>query len=424
MRNFNQANRIATIITVLFLTFSLSTSCDGKKPETKPRTEKVTSAPKEQVVQTIYGYDKDAVDIVKDTIKPNQNLSDILLSYNVSYQKINEIATASKPIYDVRKLRTNKTYEIIRTTDSTHQAKCFVYHPNPIDYVVYKFDNSICVSMEQYPVSSIEKTTSGTISSSLYNTLIDNGNSPKLAVELSDVYAWQIDFFGIQKGDNYKIIFDELYVNDKSIGVGEIKAAYFDHMDTTYYAFLHEQDSITEYFDEEGNSLWKAFLKAPLSYRRISSKFSHSRLHPILKRRMPHLGVDYAAPRGTPIYSIGDGKVIKANYAGAAGNYVKIKHNSVYTTGYMHLLKFEKGIRLGTRVKQGQLIGYVGSTGRSTGPHLDFRIWKNGNAVDPLKLKPPSAKPIDDTHKSEYLKKMEAYKKELNEVTFDTEIGS
>ncbi len=416
MITLRQGGRVIKTSTALFLSFSLITSCYQKKIETQMVAKKASSQPEKQVDNTIYGYNKDSVEVIKNTIKQNQSLSDILSSYHVSYQKINEIAIAAKSVYDVRKLVANKEYEIICTKDSIYQAKCFVYHPNSIDYVVYKFDDSVSVSTEQFQVSRVEKITSGTINSSLYNSLIHNGDSPKLAIELSDVYAWQIDFFGIQKGDNYRIIFDELYVNNELIGLGEIKAAYFDHMDSTYYAFRFEQDSEVEYYDEKGNSLRKAFLKAPLSYRRISSKFSHNRLHPILKRRMPHLGVDYAAPRGTPVYSIGDGKVIKANLAGAAGNYVKIKHNSVYTTGYMHLWKFAKDIRPGTRVRQGQLIGYVGSTGRSTGPHLDFRIWKNGQAVDPLSLKPPSVKPIDETHKTAYLKKIELYQKELGKV--------
>ena len=408
------ALQVIIAITLLPIIFSLLTSCHKNKKE--PSIEKDFSQLETPIDQTIYGYDKDAVEIIKNTIQPNQNLSDILSLYQVSYKLINEIALAAEPIFDVRKFVTDKEYEIICSKDSTRQAKCFIYHPNSIDYIVYKFDDSVHVSKEQFPVSSVEKTTSGTISSSLYHTLIENGNSPKLAVALSEIYAWQIDFFGIQKGDNFKMIFDELYVNDELIGIGDIKAAYFEHMDAEYYAFRYEQDSIIEYFDEMGNSLRKAFLKAPLSYHRISSKFSHNRMHPILKRRMPHLGVDYAAPSGTPIYSIGDGKVIKANYAGAAGNYVKIKHNSVYTTGYMHLSKFGNGIHPGAHVKQGQVIGYVGSTGRSTGPHLDFRVWKNGQAVDPLTLKPPSAKPIDAAHKANYLKTMEIYKKRLSTI--------
>lgn len=415
MINFNQIIKYS-LVSLFFL--SMLICCNRKKEEAK--TEENHSQLEKHVINTIYGYDRDSVEIIKDTIKPNQNLSEILSLYQTPYQTIHEIALTSKSVYDVKKLATNKAYEIICSKDSMPKAKCFIYHPNPIDYIVYKFDDSVSISKEQFEVSQITKTASGHINSSLYNTLIDNGSSPKLAVELSEIYAWQIDFFGIQKGDNYRIIFDELYVNDEFIGVGKIKAAYFNHMGDNYYAFRHEQDSIAEYFDESGNSLRKTFLKAPLSYRRISSKFSYNRLHPILKRRMPHLGVDYAAPKGTPVYSIGDGKVLKANYEGAAGNYIKIKHNSVYTTGYMHLWKFKNGIRPGTSVKQGQLIGYVGSTGRSTGPHLDFRIWKNGQAINPLTLKAPSAKPIDEKHKATYFKNMEAYKNKLNKIPFSS----
>jgi murein DD-endopeptidase MepM/ murein hydrolase activator NlpD len=399
----------------LLLILFFAASCGENAEETVAQVSEIAQSEK-TFIKTVYGYNEDSVEVFKSTIKPNQSLSDILSPYHISFQAIHDIAIAADTIFNVRKLAANRDYEVICSNDSAHQAKCFIYHPNPIDYVVYQFDDSVSVSMEHYEVERKENTASGIINSSLYQTLVDNGNSPKLAVELSDMYAWQIDFFGIQKGDNYKIVYEELYVNDELIGVGQIKAALFDHMDTSYYAFQYEQDSIVEYFDEAGNSLRKAFLKAPLSYRRISSKFSYSRLHPILKRRMPHLGVDYAASKGTPVYAIGDGKVIKSNYAGAAGNYVKIKHNSVYTSGYMHLWKFEQGINVGTKVKQGQLIGYVGSTGRSTGPHLDFRIWKNGTAVDPVSLKPPSAKPINEEHITTYLKWMKGYRKKLEKI--------
>lgn len=411
MRTLNQ---IIRLISLLLIAFPLVISCNDKKGKTN--VEKEYSELNENLNDSIYGYHTDSIQCIKETIKKNESLSDILAPYRISYKTIHEIAVASKTVYDVKKLATRKQYEIICSKDSIPKAKCFIYHPNQVDYIIYKFDDSVSVSKRKFEVSRVTKTTSGKINSSLYKTLIDSGNSPKLAIELSEIYAWQIDFFGIQKGDNYKIIFDELYVDNEFIGVGEIKAAYFDHMGSGYYAFLHKQDSITEYFDETGNSLRKAFLKAPLSYRRISSKFSRNRLHPILKRRMPHLGVDYAASQGTPVYSIGDGKVIKAKYAGAAGNYVKIKHNSVYTTGYLHLWKFGKGIRPGSYVKQGQLIGYVGSTGRSTGPHLDFRIWKNGQAIDPLTVKPPSVKPIEEEHKISYFKNMEEYKSELSKI--------
>ena len=271
----------------------LFTSCGESLEPTK------TKNVEEPAKKLIYGYDAESVDIIKSTIKQNQSLSDLLYPYHISYQKINKIANAAKPVYDVRKLATGQEYEIICTKDSTHKAKCLIYHLNAIDYAVYNFDDSVTVKMDKFKVLKVEKTATGIINSSLYKALVDSGNSPKLAIELSDVYAWQIDFFGIQKGDNFKIVFDNLYVNEEFIGVGDIKAASFFHKDTTFNAFRFEQDSIVEFFDEKGKSLKKAFLKAPLSYRRISSKFNPNRLHPILKRRMPHLGVDYAAPRGT-----------------------------------------------------------------------------------------------------------------------------
>lgn len=412
MKHIKQTTKNHTFLLIILLISVIS--CNHKKEDAK--ADQNYSKVEKKAVKRVYGYREDSVQIIKNTIKQNQTLSDILSQYRISYQTIHQIALASEEIYSLKKLSSNKKYELICSIDSVPQAKCFIYHPNPIDYIVFKFDDSIKISKEKFEVSKVTKTTSGFINSSLYNSLIRNGNSPKLAVKLLEIYAWQIDFLDIKKGDNFKIVYDELYVNDEFVGIGEIKASSFNHMGSNYFAFQHKQDSITEYYDEKGNSLRKAFLKAPLSYRRISSKFSRNRMHPILKRRMPHLGIDYAASKGTPVYSIGDGKVIKANYAGAAGNYVKIKHNGEYTTGYMHLLKFENGIRPGTYVKQGQLIGYVGSTGRSTGPHLDFRIWKNGVAIDPLSLKPPSAKPIDTKYKDNYFEKIKAYKNELNKI--------
>ncbi len=406
------------VIKLILVSF-IFISCN-KETKIKEEKKNIVKDTKNSISKLIYGYNKDSVNIFKNTIRRNQNLSEILRPFKVSFEKINEIALASEKIHDVKKLVANKEYEIIYNKNGDHHAKCMIYHTSAIEYVMYEFSDSVNVSKKQFNVTSIEKTSSGTITSSLYNSLKENGNSTKLAVELSDIYAWQIDFFGIQKGDNYKIVFDELYIGDKYIGTGNIKAAYFKHMNSDYYAFRYKHDGEEEYFDEKGNSLRKAFLKAPLSYRRVSSKFSRSRLHPILKRRMPHLGVDYAAAKGTPVYAIGDGNIIKAKYEGAAGNYVKIKHNSTFTSGYMHLFKFGENIRSGKNVKQGQLIGYVGSTGRSTGPHLDFRIWKNGQAVDPLKLKPPSVKPITKSKLSEYLESVKEYRYKLDKTQSKT----
>jgi len=241
-----------------------------------------------------------------------------------------------------------------------------------------------------------------------------------LALELSDIFAWTIDFFAIQKGDRFRVIYDEQFVDSTSIGIGEIYAVQFDHYSEPNYAFRFLQDDRYDYFDEKGTSLRKAFLKAPLKFSRISSRFSSGRMHPVLRIRRPHHGVDYAAPKGTPVMSIGDGTVVaKAYQKGGGGNYLKIKHNSVYTTTYMHLSGYAKGIASGSRVKQGQVIGYVGATGLATGPHLDFRVAKNGSLVDPLKVKAPPVEPVKEENMARYNQVKDSLLNELLKISWE-----
>jgi len=254
--------------------------------------------------------------------------------------------------------------------------------------------DSITVIRSEKEVTIVEHEVAGSINSSLWMTMKDNNLDPMIAIELSEIYAWNIDFFGIQKGDLFKVIYNQHYVDTQYIGLGQIHGAYFYHAGKEFYAIPFEQDSVRTFFDQDGNSLRRAFLKAPLRYSRISSGYSWSRMHPILKIRRPHLGVDYAAPYGTPVHAIGDGRIIEKAYKKNSGYMVRIRHNSVYTTAYMHLSGYGKGIRTGEYVKQGDVIGYVGSTGLSTGPHLDFRFYKNGSAVDPLKVEAPPVEPV------------------------------
>jgi len=264
-----------------------------------------------------------------------------------------------------------------------------------VDYVVYQMTDRLRIYKEKKPIVTQIKTASGVINSSLWNAMTEQALSPNLVMDLYEIYQWSIDFFGIQKGDKFRVIYEENFVYGKSIGIGRIFAAQFVHAKEDFYAFRFTQNNEDSYFNEKGKSLKTAFLKAPLVYNRISSVFSNSRFHPVLKIRRPHHGVDYAAPKGTPVVSIGDGTVIaKAYQAAGGGNYLKIKHNSAYTTSYMHLSKFGAGIANGVRVKQGQVIGYVGSTGLSSGPHLDYRVFMNGTPIDPLKMKAPPTDPI------------------------------
>ena len=251
--------------------------------------------------------------------------------------------------------------------------------------------------------------------------MVDNDLNPELAFQISEVYAWTVDFYRINSGDKFKVIYEEEFINGKSVGIGAIKAAWFEYDDAGYYSFQYKQDNLFDYYDTEGNSLRKQFLKAPLRYNRISSRFTRKRYHPVLKRNKSHLGTDYAAPTGTPIHSVGDGKVVESRYGKYNGRYVKIRHNGIYSTQYLHMSKIENGIKTGAEVKQGDVIGYVGSTGLASGPHLCFRFWKNGRQVDPFKQALPPSKPVEEDNKLDYLTVVNKWKPLLDEMLINGE---
>jgi murein DD-endopeptidase MepM/ murein hydrolase activator NlpD len=347
-----------------------------------------------------YGINVDSLNVIHATVKRNEFLSDILLKYNVDYAIIDQLARTTRDTFDVRKIRAGNKYAVITTTDSIQKPLYFVYEISASNYVLYQLTESVYAVRGQKEIIVKTDTLSGTINSSLWNAIADDGQDPSLSISLSEIYSWTIDFFGLQKGDNFTAIYDEYFVEEEYIGPGKVYAARFMHGGKNMYAFYFEQNGKGDYFDEIGNSLQRTFLKAPLKYSRISSRFSNSRLHPVLKIRRPHHGVDYAAPSGTPVFSVGSGTVVAKGYQKTGGgNYIKIKHNSVYTTSYMHLQGFAKGISVGKQVSQGELIGYVGKTGLATGPHLDFRFYKNGQAVDPLKVESPPSKPIEEQYR-------------------------
>ena len=352
-----------------------------------------------------FGFPVDSFHIVEGKIKANQNLGDLLTAYGVSMASIDQLAKNSVEVFDVRKIRSGQNYYIFQSLDSVRTARYMVYENNKIDYIIFSLTDSLNTFTGQREVDVIQRSDSGVIHTSLWNTMIDNNLDPILAISLSEIFAWTIDFFGIQKGDRFRVLYEEQMVDSISVGIGQIHAVQFEHMNKDFYAFRFYQDERFDYFDEQGQSLRKAFLKAPILYSyRISSRFSHSRFHPVLKIRRPHHGVDYAAPSGTPVVSIGDGYVEERAYqARGGGNYVRIKHNSVYTTVYMHLKGFGPGVTKGSRVQQGQVIGYVGSTGLSTGPHLDFRVFMNGSPIDPLRMEAPPTEPVDSLSMPSYI---------------------
>lgn len=391
----------------------------------QPKEEEVAEIifdPNEFFLPTLhYGIPVDSLDITEGKVRWNQNLSEILTNFNISYQDLHTLSQRSKKVYDVRKLKAGSRYTILHDTDSLKTARHFIFEPSPSEYVVYNFTDSIYAQLEQKPVEVTERVLAAEINSSLYNAILDQGSSPLLVNQLVDVYAWQVDFFRIAKGDKFKIIFDEERVDGEVIGIGDIKGAYFEHWGKPYYAIPYNTGEKDDYFDEEGNSLRKTFLRAPLNYSRISSRYSLRRFHPVQKRYKAHLGTDYAAPRGTPIRTVGDGVILEARYHGGNGNYVKIKHNSNYTTQYLHMSKIAKGIRPGVKVNQGTTIGYVGSTGLANGPHLCFRFWKNGRQVDALKVDLPSSSGIATEQIDEFRKASNLIRSRLDEIPYGKE---
>lgn len=368
--------------------------------------------------EMLYGVPRDSFQINRGVVRNNQFLSDILLAQNIDLVTIDQIAKKTQPVFDFRRMRVGNRYAFMTPVDSSRFLKRFVYEIDQVNYLTVDIGvDTIIPARAAKPVVSVDKDASGIIKSSMWKTIQDNNLPPMLAISLSEIYAWTVDFFGIEKGDYFKVLYREDFVDNQSIGINKVNAAVFSHKGRTIYAFAFEEDGTWNFFDDNGQSLRKAFLKAPLQFARISSHFSHSRLHPILKIRRPHHGIDYAAPTGTPVHSIGDGNVIVKGWDGkGGGNYMKIKHNSVYTTVYMHLSGFAKGLATGQHVTQGQLIGYVGSTGLASGPHLDFRVFQNDKPIDPLKVESPPVEPVKSENVEAFKKWIAPLKQQLDSI--------
>jgi len=349
-----------------------------------------------------YGIPVDSFDVVRGQIKSGEAVSQLFTELGATPQIINQLNLVPQSVFDMRNVRAGNRYSAYYTFDSVPKLEYVIYHHSLVDHVVFHLKDSLHIHPFQKDTRRETKLAEATITSSLWNAVADNHLNIALALELSDIYAWSIDFFGLQPNDGFTAYYDELYVDSTSIGIGEIYAAKFIHCGKTYYAFNFENDEVSGFWDENGNSVRKAFLKAPLKFSRISSGFTYARKHPVYKTVRPHTGVDYAAPAGTPVMTIGDGVVIQKGWKGGGGNTVKIRHNSVYATAYLHLSKYGKGIAVGTKVQQGQIIGYVGSTGASTGAHLDFRVWKNNTPINPLTMESPSVEPIPQKYMAEF----------------------
>ena len=359
-----------------------------------------------EVVEPSYEYNilVDSFNVTKGFVKSGQTMGEILYLNHIDHLEINKIVQKSKGIFDVRRVNTGKRYTVICASDSTKKAKYFIYEIDAVNYVVFDLRGKIDVYRGKKPVVVKLKTASGMIKSSLWLTMEEQKLSPKLTAELSTIYAWTIDFFKIQKNDAFRVYYEDKYIDGEYIGIGRLLAAEFTHKGQNFYSFYYrENENFGDYYDEKGKTLRKAFLMAPVDYKRISSRYSKRRKHPVTGRWKGHFGTDYAAERGTPIWSTANGTIIAATYTKNNGNYVKVRHNGTYTTQYLHMSKIKPGIRKGVFVKQGDIIGYVGSTGLATGPHVCYRFWKNDKQVDPFKQRLPPGDPINKENREAYL---------------------
>jgi murein DD-endopeptidase MepM/ murein hydrolase activator NlpD len=365
-----------------------------------------------------FGFNLSDFVVKRDTIRSGDSFGAILDRYKIEYPKIFSIAEKARDTFDIRRLQIGKPYTLLCSKDSLERPKCFIYQPNMEEYVVISFQDSIHAYTSRKPIKYVEKTVTGVLNTSISETLDKKGISPILTNMLAEqIYAWTIDFTRLQKGDTFKVIYIDKYIDDTIYaGIQNVKAAYFNHKNSPYYAFRYRTDSIKniyEYYNEAAKDLRRAFLKAPVQFSRISSKYN-------LNRRIayygfalrPHKGTDFAAPIGTPILATANGTVTESQYKGGNGNYVKIRHNSTYETQYLHMQR--RKVNVGQHVKQGDVIGWIGMTGNTGGPHVCYRFWKNGKQVDPFREKLSQSEPIKESLKGDYLTFIKPIKHKLD----------
>ena len=387
-----------------------------------PFTSCSTKQTEQEKENIVFGINADNYTLERKTVEKGDSWGKILGSYGIGTQKVLRLDQLTKNICPLRTIRAGAHYTTFTRQDSTAvNLDYLVYEKNIVDYVVFSFvGDSVAVREGQRDVEIHRKKSTAVISSSLWGAIMEAKLPYSLASEMEDIYQWTVDFFGIQEGDRFTVIYDEKFIDTLSIGVGQVWGAKFTHRGKDIYAIPFEQGGKLQYWEEDGGSLRKQLLKAPLKFTRISSKFSHARLHPVLKKYRPHHGVDYAAPMGTPVRAVADGTITKKSYDKAAGNMLKIKHPGNLSSGYLHLRGFAKGIKVGARVSQGQVIGYVGSTGRSTGPHLDFRLWKGSTPINPLKVPQKPSEPISAQNKDKFEQVKARIMAELNGEVLDS----
>ncbi len=417
------------IYKLFFLTLIIFlTSCNYNKPS-KFSTSSVIPIPDVDlqkkavsfatIPKEIFGVKTDGYTLHGDKVQKGEFPAEILQSCNLSSLEVHNLVEAAKGKFDFRNMKVGRPYSVLCNKE-TNKAEYFFYEIDPENYAKFYIGNdTLNVEIKEKDIEKVWTESAGIIKNSLYETVLQNNLSPKLVQELADIYAWSVDFFKIKEGDSFKVLHKNKYDNGQYIGISDVVAVVFNHHGQNYYAFYLEDDGeFGAFYDEKAESLEGAFLKAPLKFYRISSRYQMNRKHPVLGYTRAHLGTDYAAPKGTPILATANGVVTKRGYTRGNGNYVKIKHNETYSTQYLHMSKFKSDVKKGTRVKQGQVIGYVGSTGLATGPHVCYRFWKNGKQVDPYKQKLPSNKKLKEAYHETFFPYADSLKTILNKMEF------
>lgn len=394
---------IAAIITVISLNGCEFKSHNPESLKNENTAEVVDSNRVKTVEVDTFGIEKDKYEVSEHRVRRGDTFTRILESQGLTRTEAHNLSRRIHPDFNVRRILSGRDIRFYQKPDSAATVSHIIYQHNLLNYThINLSEDSLLVENNSRDTERQVRYAEGQISGSLYQTLRSEGHSTELAYALAEVFAWQLDFHRIRHGDEFRIIYEEILLDNHSIGVGDIKLAYVNHLNENFFAFRYDDEGNEDFYDEEGNSLRRSYMRAPLRYSRISSHFTDNRYHPVLGRNMPHHGVDYAAPRGTPVYAVGDGTIRQAHYERNNGNFVRIRHNSRHETGYLHLNRIADGIRPGVEVEQGDLIGYVGSTGLATGPHLCYRFWENSRPVDPLDIDADPVEPLPEEYMNDY----------------------
>ena len=418
-QNINMTTHKHIITTVL--TLSLAFSCTS--PSSTTPTQPEENLPCGETIQENVLPRLDTLRCIESKVRNGQFFSSILTGAGLSANQAYDLVQACDSVFDVRSLRTGAIYRAYYQSDKDIPSY-IIYEKDRVNSIVFDCQPPYRAWTCSKPVVTERRYTDVTIRSSLWNDMVAAGVTPRLILSLSDIYAWTVDFFGLQKGDRFRVLYDVSLCEDEIMSVDTVRYAVYSSSGKDFPMIMFNQgDGGNIWWNDEGESMRKAFLKAPLQYSRISSGFSYARKHPVTRKVQPHTGVDYAAPAGTPVMSIGDGVVTSAKYEGAGGNTIRIRHNSLYSTAYLHLSRYASALKAGKHVRQGEVIGYVGSTGRSTGPHLDFRVWKNGSPINPLKMESPPAEPVKTENRAAFLKQKAALEASVDTIRVLQYIG-